>query len=50
MLKKDLQEKDIPGRTTIRERIDKMAEDHLKELAEEMKVSLLSIFELAVKC
>jgi hypothetical protein len=50
MLKKDLQEKDISSHTTICERIDKMAKDHLKELKEEMKVSLLFIFILAVKC
>jgi hypothetical protein len=43
MLRETLKESDIPGRTTIRERIDKMAEDHLKELEEEMKVSLLFI-------
>jgi hypothetical protein len=41
MLKKDLREQDIPGHTTIRVRIDKLAEDHLKELEEEMKVSSL---------
>lgn len=40
MLKKDLQEKDIPGQTTIHECIDKMAEGHLKELEAEMKVSV----------
>ena len=40
MLKKDLQEKDIPGWTTIHEHIDKMVEGHLKELEAEMKVSV----------
>lgn len=38
MLKQDLKEKDIPGCTTIREHIDQMAEDHIKELQAEMKV------------
>lgn len=39
MLRKDLQERDIPGRMTIRTYIDKMQENHLKTLEEEMKVS-----------
>jgi hypothetical protein len=38
MLKKDLTEKDIPGHTTIRDHIDKVYEDHLKTLEEELKV------------
>ena len=49
MLKTDLREKDIPSRSTIRECIDVMAEAHLKQLEEEMKVSPPSIFEFDVK-
>jgi len=38
MLKKDLTEKDIPGRSTMRTRIDSMYQDHLQRLKGEMKV------------
>ena len=38
MLRKDLKESDIPGRTKIREHVDKLYEEHLKELEEELKV------------
>jgi len=38
MLKKDLTEKDIPGRSTMRNRIDGMYQDHLDKLKVEMKV------------
>jgi hypothetical protein len=38
MLRKELKESDIPGRTTIRKKIDEMQEVHLKNLEEELKV------------
>ena len=38
MLRKELKESDIPGRTTIRNRIEKIYAQHLEELTEEMKV------------
>jgi hypothetical protein len=38
LLRKELKESDIPGRTTVRQHIDTMYEDHLKELENDMKV------------
>jgi hypothetical protein len=38
MLRADLKESDIPGRTTIRSRISEITEDHLGKLEKEMKV------------
>jgi hypothetical protein len=39
MLRKDLQDSDIPGRTTIRKRVDEVLTEHLCQLEKEMKVS-----------
>jgi hypothetical protein len=38
MLRKELKESDIPGRTTIRKTIDEMQESHLENLEDELKV------------
>jgi hypothetical protein len=38
LLRKELKESDIPGRTTIRKRVDEVYEDYLKELETDMKV------------
>jgi len=38
LLRQELKESDIPGRTTIRNRIDKAYQDYLKQLEEEMMV------------
>jgi len=38
MLRKDLKESDIPGRSKIREHINKVYEKHLETLEKEMKV------------
>jgi hypothetical protein len=38
MLKPDLKESDIPGRTTLHDRILEILEEHLDSLEEEMKV------------
>jgi hypothetical protein len=38
MLRKELKESAIPGRTAIRQHIDEMQEEHLKRLEEELKV------------
>jgi uncharacterized cupin superfamily protein len=40
LLREELKEKDIPGRTAIRNHIDKMQDEHLKTLEEEMQVRL----------
>jgi hypothetical protein len=39
LLRKELQESDIPSRTTIRARIEEAYEEHMKQLEEEMAVS-----------
>jgi hypothetical protein len=39
LLRKELQESDIPSRTTIRTRIEQAYEEHMKQLEEEMAVS-----------
>jgi hypothetical protein len=38
MLRGDLKESDIPGRTKIREKIDAMYDEHIAKLGEELKV------------
>ena len=38
MLRKELRESDIPGRTTIRKRIEEVIEEHLDKLEDEMAV------------
>jgi hypothetical protein len=38
LLRQDLKESDIPGRTTMRKEIEKAFQDHLKKLEEEMAV------------
>lgn len=38
MLKADLMEGDIPGRTTIRKRVEEVFQEHLDQLKKEMKV------------
>jgi hypothetical protein len=38
LLRQELKESDIPGRTTIRNRIEKAYQDYLKELEAEMAV------------
>jgi len=42
MLRKELNESDIPGRTTIRKRIEEIFEEHLCELQREMNVCSLA--------
>jgi len=42
LLRQELKESDIPGRTTIRNRIEKAYDDHMKQLGEEMMVCILS--------
>ena len=37
MLRPELKESAIPGRTAIRQHIDEMQEEHLKKLEEELK-------------
>ena len=44
LLRQELKESDIPGRTTIRNRIEKAYEDYLKQLEEEMAVCILFSF------
>jgi hypothetical protein len=39
MLRKDLQDSDIPGWTTIRKCVDEVLTEHLCQLEKEMKVS-----------
>ena len=39
LLHQELKESDIPGRTTICKKIDKVYQDYLKQLEEEMTVS-----------
>jgi hypothetical protein len=39
LLRKELQESDIPSRTTIHARIEEAYEEHMKQLEEEMAVS-----------
>jgi hypothetical protein len=38
LLRQELKESDIPGHTTIRKRIEKVYQDYLKQLEEEMAV------------
>ena len=38
LLRQELKESDIPGRTTMRKDIDEAFQDHLKKLEEEMAV------------
>lgn len=38
LLRKELKESDIPGRTTIRKRVEEVLAEHLVQLGEEMKV------------
>jgi hypothetical protein len=38
LLRESLREKDIPGRTAIRDHIDKMQKSHLETLSKELKV------------
>ena len=38
MLRKELNESDIPGRTTIRKRVEEIFEEHLCELQRDMNV------------
>jgi hypothetical protein len=40
MLRSDLNESDIPGRTTMHSRIKELSEEHLDGLARKMKVRL----------
>ena len=46
MLWKELKESDIPGRTTIRNRIEKIYIQHLEELAEELKVYIFTFINI----
>jgi hypothetical protein len=39
MLQKELKDSDIPGRTTIRNHVDEVLTEHLRQLEKEMKVS-----------
>jgi hypothetical protein len=39
LLRKELKESDIPGRSTMRTRIEQVYEEHMKQLEEEMAVS-----------
>ena len=41
MLKADLQDSDIPGRTTLRKRIEELLKEHLDALAIELQVRSL---------
>ena len=43
MLRKELRESDIPGRTTIRKRIEEVYEEHLEKLRGEMEVHLYAL-------
>lgn len=43
MLREDLKDSDIPHRTTIRQRIMEIWEEHLGTLSEEMQVRLFTI-------
>ena len=47
LLRQELKESDIPGRTMIRSRIEKAYEDYLKQLEEEMAVCIL--FSLVIE-
>jgi hypothetical protein len=38
LLRQELKESDIPGRTTIRKKIEQAYQDHLKKLEEDMAV------------
>lgn len=40
MLREELRASDIPGRTTIRRRVEEVLEEHLDKLETEMKVCL----------
>jgi hypothetical protein len=39
LLRKELQESDIPGRSTIRTRIEQAYEEHMNQLEQEMAVN-----------
>lgn len=39
MLREELRESDIPGRTTIRKRIEEVLDEHLDQLEKDLKVS-----------
>jgi hypothetical protein len=41
LLRQELKESDIPGRTTLRTKIDKAYQDYLKKLKEEMAVCII---------
>ena len=43
MLRRELRESDIPGRTTIRKRIEEVYEEHLEKLRGEMEVRLYAL-------
>jgi hypothetical protein len=38
LLRQELKESDIPGRTTLRKKVEKAYQDYLKKLEEEMAV------------
>jgi hypothetical protein len=42
LLREELKDSDIPGRTTIRKHIEKTYQDHLKQLEEDMTVCMLA--------
>lgn len=44
LLRQELKESDIPGRTTIRNRVEKSYNDYIKQLEEEMMVCELIYF------
>jgi hypothetical protein len=39
MLREELEESDIPGRTTIRNCVDELFQEHINRLKRDMKVS-----------
>ena len=44
LLRESLREKNIPGRTAIRKRIDEMMEMHLETLSRELKVRTCNMY------
>lgn len=44
LLRESLREKDIPGSTAIRKRIDEMMETHLETLSRELKVRTCNMY------
>lgn len=44
LLRKDLKASDIPGRTTIRNRIDSMYAEHMETLKDSLKVRVFISF------